>query len=222
MLFDLRITIPDRPGALGAVATALSHGKANIVTLDVVEHGDGVAVDHLCVDAPGGLIDALKRVALEVPEATIEAVRPVEAFRDTLAPIELAAALASAEGDALRVFVREAPGALWTTWCLAYRDAGDGVEIIASSACSPQIPVLSAPWLPLRRATRLDSGDWMPPAWRMGRFTYEVAGAPLPGTNLGVLVARRHGPRFRPSETRALGLLADVAAAGIQAPRTNR
>lgn len=222
MLFDLRIMIPDRPGALGAVATALSHGGANIVTLDVVEHGDGVAVDHLCVDAPDGLTDALRRVALDIPEATVEAVRPVDAFRDTLAPVELAAALAAAGPDALHLLVSDTPGALWTTWCLAYRTAGDGVEIIASSACSPKVPVLAAPWLPVTGPVRLEPGDWMPPAWRMGRFTYEMAAAPLPGTNLGVMVARRHGPRFRPSETRALGLLADIAAAGIHAPSTKR
>ena len=52
MSYLLRVNLPDRPGMLGAVATALGEIGADIVSLDVVERGPGGAVDDLVVDLP--------------------------------------------------------------------------------------------------------------------------------------------------------------------------
>src|SRR4051812_39693901 len=59
----LRLVVPDRPGILGAVATALGDVGVDIVSLDVLERGQGVAVDDVVVDLPpdrlpGSLITA--------------------------------------------------------------------------------------------------------------------------------------------------------------------
>ena len=48
----LRLVVPDRPGILGAVATALGDAGVDIVSLDVLERGNGVAVDDVVVDLP--------------------------------------------------------------------------------------------------------------------------------------------------------------------------
>ncbi|MQB01701.1 MAG: ACT domain-containing protein [Actinobacteria bacterium] len=45
----LRVSLPDRPGALSAVAAALSRAGADIACLDVIDRGDGIAVDDICV-----------------------------------------------------------------------------------------------------------------------------------------------------------------------------
>jgi hypothetical protein len=48
----LRLVLPDRPGILGAVATALGHAGIDIVSLDVLERSGGVAVDDIVVKLP--------------------------------------------------------------------------------------------------------------------------------------------------------------------------
>ena len=49
MSFLIRVQLPDRPGMLGAVATALGAIGADILSVDVVERGSGIAVDDLVV-----------------------------------------------------------------------------------------------------------------------------------------------------------------------------
>ena len=51
-MFLLRIALPDRPGSLGAVATAMGGVGADINAVEIVEKGDGVVVDDFIVDLP--------------------------------------------------------------------------------------------------------------------------------------------------------------------------
>ena len=204
--------MPDSPGTLGAVASALSEGGANILTLEVIDREEGLAVDQLVVDAPDGLTDALARVSLNVPAATVEAVLPVEAFPNVATPMELAAQVFEAGTESIDVVTEGVPGALWTTWCVAVSLGASGLEPISASPCSPVISGLSAPWWYPDTGVRLGPDDWMPAAWRMGKLSYEVAAAPMFGLDAALLTARRHGPRFRASELHNLELLARMAA----------
>ena len=43
--FLLRVVLPDKPGSLGAVATALGNAGADILGVNVVERSPGNAVD---------------------------------------------------------------------------------------------------------------------------------------------------------------------------------
>ena len=209
MLFAMRVSVPDEPGMLGAVATALSRGGANIVTLDVVGHEDGIAVDDLCLEAPEGLTDALRRAAEDVPGAVVEAVRPMAAFRDVLSPMELAASLVDSPPDEiLKALVDGLPGALWGTWAAALRRKDGRLHELAASPTATSLSNVETPWLPIDRPRRFAHALWMPPAWRMGRLGYEVAAAPLFDPLSAVVLVRRHGPRFRAGELRQLGLLA--------------
>ena len=54
MSFLLRVILPDKPGSLGAVATALGNAGADILGVDVVERADGHAIDDLAVELPPG------------------------------------------------------------------------------------------------------------------------------------------------------------------------
>ena len=68
MSYLLRLVVPDKPGALGAVATALGAAGADIVSLDVLERGQGVAVDDVVVDLPRDRVpDSLITAAQSVP-----------------------------------------------------------------------------------------------------------------------------------------------------------
>ena len=46
--------LPDRPGTLGAVATALGEVGADILAMDVVERSPDQAVDDIVVALPNG------------------------------------------------------------------------------------------------------------------------------------------------------------------------
>ena len=45
----VRVWLPDRPGALGLVASRIGAVRGDIVGIDVLETGDGVAVDEFAV-----------------------------------------------------------------------------------------------------------------------------------------------------------------------------
>ena len=90
MSFLIRVQLPDRPGALGAVATALGAIQADILSVDVVERGAGVAVDDLVVELPSGrLPDVLITAAESVAGVEVDAVRPYAGVLDPHRELEL-------------------------------------------------------------------------------------------------------------------------------------
>ena len=54
-VFLLRLILPDRPGSLGTVATALGEVRADIHAIEIVEHRreNGTAVDDVVVELTG-------------------------------------------------------------------------------------------------------------------------------------------------------------------------
>lgn len=225
MLFNLRVSLPDRPGTLGALATAMGKGGANILALDVVEREDGYAVDDLCVEAPAGMQEALRRAAEEIPSLVVEEVRPADAFRDILGPMQLAALLSEeSPGRVIVTLVENLPDALWASWAAAVTYGKSGMEVIAKSTGSPDLQEMRTPWLPLLAARRLPRAPWMPSRWRTGLISkagfpgIEAAAAPLLGGESAVLVARKRGPRFRSAELLQLGALSRIASAAAARP----
>ncbi len=99
MSFLLRVVLPDRPGMLGAVASALGRAGGDIRSLDVVERGPGGAVDDLLVVMPpGGLADALLSAAQSVEGVVVESIRPHHGATDLRGDLELVEALALRPG----------------------------------------------------------------------------------------------------------------------------
>lgn len=75
----IRVQLPDRPGALGAVASRIGSVGGDVVSIDILQRDDGVVVDELGVGLPDdNLIDLLRDEVLEVDGVSIESVRPVE------------------------------------------------------------------------------------------------------------------------------------------------
>ena len=211
MFFAMRVSLPDQPGVLGALAMALGRGGANIVTLDVIERRDGIAVDDLVVEAKDSASEALRHAAEIVPSASVEAIRPLDRGPQIHSPMELAATLAEADaGRAIEALVVGIPDAMWISWCVLIR-AGAPPETVAASESAPSMKNVSTPWMPIETPRRFSPSPWMPPAWCMGRMSYEVAAIPFGRADEALLVARKFGPRFRTSELRDLAILARIA-----------
>ncbi len=81
MVFNylIRVQLPDRPGALGAVASRIGSVGGDVVSIEILQRDHGVVVDELGVGLGGDhLIDLLSDEILEVDGVVIESVRPVE------------------------------------------------------------------------------------------------------------------------------------------------
>jgi len=79
----VRVWLPDRPGALGAVASRIGAARGDIVGIDVLERGETVAVDEFAVELEhADLAPMLVREIEEVDGAAVEEVRVVAAFPD--------------------------------------------------------------------------------------------------------------------------------------------
>ena len=74
----VRVWLPDRPGALGAVASRIGGVRGDVMAIDVLERGGGRAVDELTVTlADGELVDLLVSEIGQVEGVDVEDVRPL-------------------------------------------------------------------------------------------------------------------------------------------------
>lgn len=75
-LYAVRVWVPDRPGALGAVASRIGAVRGDLVGIDILERGGGRAIDELIVDLPSeSLVDLLVSEIAQVDGVDVEDVR---------------------------------------------------------------------------------------------------------------------------------------------------
>jgi hypothetical protein len=210
--FLIRVLLPDSPGTLGAVATALGTVGADILSVDVVERGTGVAVDDLVVELPSGrLPDALITAAESVEGVEVDAVRPYAGVLDTHRELELVEEIAARPKSGLDILAEGVPRIVRAGWAMIVEHAETGAIRLASSSAAPETPITDLPWLPLERATVLDSEEaWIPETWK--ELGTELAATPLGKPGKALLVARPGGPAFRAAEVARLAHLAGIVA----------
>ncbi|MEV6641176.1 amino acid-binding protein [Amycolatopsis sp. NPDC051371] len=212
MSFLIRVLLPDSPGTLGAVATALGTVGADILSVDVVERGTGVAVDDLVVELPSGrLPDALITAAESVEGVEVDAVRPYAGVLDTHRELELVEEIAAQPKSGLDILAEGVPRIVRAGWAMIVQHAETGALRLASSSAAPETPITDLPWLPLERATVLDGEEaWIPETWK--ELGTELAATPLGKPGKALLVARPGGPAFRAAEVARLAHLAGIVA----------
>jgi hypothetical protein len=198
----LRIWLPDRPGALGLVASRIGALGADIVGIDVLERSEHVAVDEFAVILPSeDLVSLLVREVGEVDGASIEEWQLVDRFPDprldALETIEQIVQADAPEDLALRlaVGVRTEFGADWSA---VIRDS----EVLAEIGSGTPAPsVLHA----------LATGTTASPVVAAGEAgPDDLAIAPLDDLDALLLVGRDGHP-FRRRERQQLLALARIA-----------
>ena len=208
----LRVQLADRPGSLGSLAVALGSVGADILSLDVVERGPDYAIDDLVVELPaGGMPDTLITAAEALQGVRVDSLRPHTGLLDAHRELALIDHVAAA-GDTpakLKVLVNEVPQVLRVGWCTVLRNSDNGYQPVVGSPGAPETRLDAVPWLPIERATILDTaGDWVPQVWR--ELDTTLAAAPLDSVDTAVMLGRPGGPVFRPSEVARLGYLAGI------------
>jgi hypothetical protein len=198
----VRVWLPDRPGALGLVASRIGAIGADIVGVDVLERSEHVAVDEFAVVISStDLIKLLVREIEEVDGASVEQWERVDRFPDARLD-----ALETVE----RVFDADTADALWgrlvervrsdfgSDWAVVLRDT----EVLAKAGdATPDAFVLDALATGTGASPSVAAGDSGPE---------DLAVAPLL-TNNAVLLIGRDGHPFRRRERHQLLALARIA-----------
>ncbi len=210
MTYLLRLVLPDRPGALGAVATALGDVGADILSVDVIERSAGCAIDDLVLELPPDkLADSLISAASAVPGVRVESIRPYAGATDPHRELEMLDRLAAQPDQSLPLLVDGVTRIFRAGWSLVLDAPCDGAAaVLARSGAAPELPGLEVPWWPPTPARLLDAEQpWAPREWA-GLGT-ELAVAPL---GSGALLVGRPALRWLPAELLRLTHLAGIAA----------
>ena len=204
----VRTWLPDRPGALGQVATAIGSVGGEITGIDILERGAGRAIDELAVDLPAGSVPALVDELRRVPGVDVEDVRPADgtAHDPRSDALELGAMLVGAGDRAalLEAVVTHGRRLLGGEWAAIVR-LGDG-ELCAADGEAPEGRWLAAFVEGSRTSALVTAGGGAPE---------DVVWAPLPATSLALVVGRCGSP-FRARERRQTSALARITDSRLQ------
>jgi hypothetical protein len=203
--YVLRVWLPDRPGALGAVASRIGAVKGDVIGIEILETGAGQAVDELVVQLPDAtLVDLLVSEVRQVDGVQVEEVRAVgpEGHDPRLATLETAGHLvAAADRDALLAVTRDrAPRSLQAAW-VAVVDLAADVTLVAGERAPSQA------WL----AAFVHGASTARSLGGSASESSDVIWGPCEGTDLAV-VAGRDRIAWRERERRQLDALARIIA----------
>jgi hypothetical protein len=204
--FVVRVWVPDRPGALGAVASRIGAVRGDLIGVDILERGAGRAIDELVVELPdASLLDLMVSEVNEVDGVDVEDVRevpgaPVDPRLDAL---ETAAYLVERHdpNDLLRALVAHAGKDFEADWA----------AVVDPSAPQPLTSVGVTP--PDAWVFAFVKGARASVAGQQGSGAAspsDVAWADMEVASL-VVVLGRDGRPFRTRERRQLSALARIA-----------
>jgi hypothetical protein len=205
--FVIRVWLPDRPGALGQVASRIGAVRGDVVGIDILERDGGQAVDELVVELPdASIVDLLVAEVRQVDGVAVEEVRALaDALHDPrLDALEAAAQLVGAHTvdellAAVVVHARRVVGANWVAVTSLAEDGPAGKPVLVADAEAPSAAWLDA-YLFGSRASERAGHDGVPA---------DVVWAPLPSSGLA-LVLGRNEIAYRARERRQVAALARV------------
>ena len=137
--YNLRAALPDRPGALGALAAALGRTGADIISISIVERDSFDAVDDITFELPETvLIDDVYAALHAVSGIWIESLHPeVCAAGLTRATALLAAVAAAPAGSMPLVLIDGLADVLGASWAAAWPASGPAHRSSRASAHRP-------------------------------------------------------------------------------------
>ena len=214
MSYLLRLVVPDRPGILGAVATALGDGRHRhrVPRRPRARAAAWPSTTSWWSCPRDRLPDSLITAAQAVPGVEVESLRPFAGPLDTHRELELLEALArAAEGTAVKLLAAELPRVFHSGWAVVLRaDRGRPWRSRPPPTPRRRSRGSSLPWMPLTAPRLLPSeDDWLPERWR--EMAIEMMAAPYGGARTAIVLGRSGGPAFRRSELMRLAHLTGIA-----------
>ncbi len=135
----MRVVLPPRPGALGALATALGSIGADINLVEIVEKHHGFEVDELILDLPSTQpVEAIVSVCDRLDGVQVQWIRNYPRGGGIEFDIELSRRLASDSSRAGEILVSAAPLVFRAGWSVLI-DTTDHPRIIFSTPAAPPL-----------------------------------------------------------------------------------
>jgi len=203
----IRVQLPDRPGALGAVASRIGSVGGDVVSIEILQRDHGIVVDELGVGLAGdNLIGLLRDEILEVDGVMVESVRPVEGALPDRHTELLHVATELFNQDSATGLLEHLVGRVCRSLAAEYVAVldTDAVQVTASQGQLPDPEEL--------RALALQAISPPPDSHEVDG---EVATAFLVSADLILVVGRSH-PVLRDRERQWLSIMAGLADHGLQ------
>ena len=194
MPYLLRVELPDVPGSLGRVATAIGMAGGDIEAIEIVEKRDGVAVDDVLLEtAPGAMPDSIISACNQLDDVKVVWISRYAAGGNLVLDLEAVEELSADPEGALDRLIDLLPVTFRADWA-ARVSKGEGIDYATEAAPS------EIGWTAIARAEHLESDD----------ENAVLIGAKLNKTDI-VVIGRRGGPEFLDSEVARLGHLVGLA-----------
>jgi hypothetical protein len=196
MPYLLRVELPDVPGSLGRVATAIGMAGGDIEAIEIVEkrHADGTAVDDVLLEtAPNAMPDSIVSACNALDGVQVVWISRYAAGGNLFLDLEAVEELTADPEGSLNRLVDLLPVTFRADWGARVSKA-DGV--VHATAAAPS----DLEWRQIERAALIESAD----------ENAVVAGARLNKSEI-VVIGRRGGPEFLDSELARLAHLVGLA-----------
>jgi hypothetical protein len=205
-VFLLRLALPDRPGSLGAVATAMGTVGADINAVEIVEKYEGYAVDDFMVEVPTGVLaDSLVSVCTAVEGVEVLWLSHYPEQWGLQGDVDVLNHMTEYPERAEEILTLESPEVFRVTWAvLVDRQTR---RVMVKTDLAPDLDEAGIAALGPLDAVR---DDELPNGWLPGWTDTLIAVAPFRGS-ASIVIARRGGPEFLPSELARLRHLAALA-----------
>jgi hypothetical protein len=206
MAFLMRVSLPDVPGSLGAMASAIGAAGGNIEAIEIVEHRpDGVAVDDVLLELPATVLpDAVISACQKLDGVRVQWISRYAAGASLRMDLEAVEALTADPAGARKRLVDLVPVTFRCDWAVGLHRTDAGVVPFAATDSAPDVPPEAERWVGVEKPQHLPPL----PAWES-----TVLGAvPVRGPEEVVVFGRRGGPEILESELARLAHLAALAA----------
>lgn len=205
-VFLLRVVLPDRPGSLGAVATAMGTVGADINAVEIVERYQTYAVDDFMVEVPNGTLPDVLITACE----SIAGVRVLwfsyypESW-GLQSDVDVLNDMTENPEHAEDILTHAAPAVFRCHWAVKV-DKKTGALLARTDTAPDDIPEALQLLGPLTEVHLAELEDGWLPSWPETL----VAVAPFRNDS-AIVLARKGGPEFIKSELARLRHLAALA-----------
>ena len=205
-MYLFRILLPDAPGALGKVATAIGNAGANINALEMIDHHSGTAVDDFMVELPpDAMPDTVVASCCTVDGVHVLWVSRTYSDWTIASDIEALDSMLTDPSEAPAVLVDKAPNLFHSSWAVLIDKK---FHVLHATSSAPDFTKEAQDAIgELGGVRSLDlPSDWIP-EW--GETIVAIA----PVGEQWILVGRQGGPEYLPSELTRLKHLASLATA---------
>ena len=207
--YVLRLWLPDFPGTLGRVAAAIGQAGGDVIGIEILERGAGMAIDELIVVIPSDAENAMEQLIAEVSQVDGVAVEDIHTValdrpdQSVLALDTAARIMESPRDERLEATCELVREMLESDWCTIMR-RGTAIPL----AVSGDVPDL--PWVIafLAGTTHLagDAAHEHTPA--------DIAWAPLDLLDAVIVIGRIRGA-FRLRERQHVTLIARIVSSAF-------